>query len=117
MIPGQNGVADTLQVITGGKSIWSVQPVKGTWVRNVISILVHSGAVTRFSKTDLIHSFQYNFILEVGSPGGLWVSTGSAPLTKVYTGSLGGSGGTDWHIGARHRLPGLASRTFGADCL
>ena len=31
-ITGQNGVADTLQVITGGKSIWSVTPVKGTWV-------------------------------------------------------------------------------------
>ncbi|KAL1952088.1 hypothetical protein VTO73DRAFT_1237 [Trametes versicolor] len=77
-LSGQNGVADTLQVITGGKSIWSVQqPVKGTW---------------------------YNFILETGSPGGLWVSTGSAPLTKVFTGSLGGSGGTDWHIGAL-RLP------------
>lgn len=33
-VAGQNGVADTLQVITGGKSIWSVQPVKGTWVRD-----------------------------------------------------------------------------------
>lgn len=42
---------------------------------------------------------QYNFILETGSPGGLWVSTGSAALTKVYTGSLNGNGGTDWHIG------------------
>ncbi len=31
-LSGQNGVADTLQVITGGKSIWSVTPVKGTWV-------------------------------------------------------------------------------------
>ncbi|GJE86000.1 glycoside hydrolase family 131 protein [Phanerochaete sordida] len=76
-LTGQNGVADTLQVITGGKSVWSVTPAKGTW---------------------------YNFILETGSPGGLWVSTGSAPLTKVYTGSLGGSGGTAWHVGAL-RLP------------
>ncbi|KAI0662701.1 hypothetical protein C8Q70DRAFT_576666 [Cubamyces menziesii] len=76
-LSGQNGVADTLQVITGGKSIWSVQPVKGTW---------------------------YNFILETGSPGGLWVSTGSNALQKVYTGSLNGNGGTDWHIGAL-RLP------------
>ncbi|KAI0651724.1 hypothetical protein C8Q79DRAFT_1004989 [Trametes meyenii] len=76
-LSGQNGVADTLQVITGGKSIWSVQPAKGTW---------------------------YNFILETGSPGGLWVSTGSEPLKKVYTGSLNGNGGTDWHIGAL-RLP------------
>ncbi|KAH9857906.1 hypothetical protein C2E23DRAFT_153161 [Lenzites betulinus] len=76
-LSGQNGVADTLQVITGGKSIWSVQPVKGTW---------------------------YNFILETGSPGGLWVSTGSDALTKVYTGSLNGNGGTDWHVGAL-RLP------------
>ncbi|KAI0735314.1 hypothetical protein C8Q76DRAFT_610363 [Earliella scabrosa] len=76
-LSGQNGVADTLQVITGGKSIWSVQPVKGTW---------------------------YNFILETGSPGGLWVSTGSSPLQKVYSGSLNGNGGTDWHIGAL-RLP------------
>ena len=42
---------------------------------------------------------QYNFILETGSPGGLWVSTGSSPLTKVFTGSLGGNGGTDWHVG------------------
>ena len=60
-------------MITGGKSIWSVTPVKGTW---------------------------YNFILETGSPGGLWVSTGSSALQKVYTGSLNGNGGTDWHIGA-----------------
>ncbi|KAJ3488482.1 hypothetical protein NLI96_g2834 [Meripilus lineatus] len=76
-LSGQNGVADTLQVITGGKAIWSVTPVKGTW---------------------------YNFILETGSPGGLWVSTGSSALQKVYTGSLNGNGGTDWHIGAL-RLP------------
>ncbi|KIJ68302.1 glycoside hydrolase family 131 protein [Hydnomerulius pinastri MD-312] len=76
-LSGQNGVANTLQVITGGKSIWSVEPELGTW---------------------------YNFILGVGSPGGLWVSTGSSPLTQVYTGSLGGSGGNDWHIGAL-RLP------------
>lgn len=47
---------------------------------------------------------QYNFILETGSPGGLWVSTGSNPLTKVYTGSLNGQGGNDWHVGAL-RLP------------
>ncbi|KAF8898596.1 hypothetical protein BD779DRAFT_1484708 [Infundibulicybe gibba] len=76
-LSGQNGVADTLQVITGGKSIWSVTPVKGTW---------------------------YNFILGTGSPGGLWVSTGSNTLQKVYSGSLNGNGGTDWHIGAL-RLP------------
>ncbi|KAK0198711.1 hypothetical protein F5146DRAFT_996127 [Armillaria mellea] len=31
-LSGPNGVADTLQVIMGGKSIWSVTPVKGTWV-------------------------------------------------------------------------------------
>ncbi len=42
---------------------------------------------------------QYNFILETGSPGGLWVSTGSSALQKVYTGSLNGNGGTDWHVG------------------
>lgn len=42
---------------------------------------------------------QYNFILETGSPGGLWVSTGSNALEKVYDGSLNGNGGTDWHIG------------------
>ncbi|KAI0757134.1 hypothetical protein C8Q80DRAFT_1132177 [Daedaleopsis nitida] len=76
-LSGQNGEGDTLQVITGGKSIWSVRPVKGTW---------------------------YNFILETGSPGGLWVSTGSSPLQKVYTGSLNGNGGTDWHIGERARF-------------
>ena len=29
---GQNGVADTLQLITGGQSVWSVQPEKDTWV-------------------------------------------------------------------------------------
>ncbi|CAL1696101.1 unnamed protein product [Somion occarium] len=46
----------------------------------------------------------YNFILETGSPGGLWVSTGSSLLQKVFTGSLNGNGGTDWHIGAL-RLP------------
>ncbi len=34
-----------------------------------------------------------------GSPGGLWVSTGSNTLQKVYSGSLNGNGGTDWHIG------------------
>ncbi|CUA67774.1 hypothetical protein RSOLAG22IIIB_03201 [Rhizoctonia solani] len=71
-LAGQNGVADVLRVITGGQTIWSVTPVKGTW---------------------------YNFILETGSPGGLWVSTGGNTLTKVYTGSLNGNGGTDWHIG------------------
>ncbi|KII93236.1 hypothetical protein PLICRDRAFT_35426 [Plicaturopsis crispa FD-325 SS-3] len=76
-LSGQDGVADTLQVITGGKSIWSVTPVKGTW---------------------------YNFVLGVGSPGGLWVSTGGDPLKQVYTGSLNGNGGSDWHIGAL-RLP------------
>ena len=43
---------------------------------------------------------QYNFVLGVGSPGGLWVSTGSGALEKVYSGSLNGQGGTDWHIGA-----------------
>lgn len=48
---------------------------------------------------------KYNFILETGSPGGLWVSTGSSPLTKVFTGSLNGNGGTDWHIG-EYRLHG-----------
>ena len=42
---------------------------------------------------------QYNFILETGSPGGLWVSTGSSALEKVYDGSLNGNGGTDWHFG------------------
>jgi hypothetical protein len=31
-LAGQNGVADVLRVITGGKTIWSVTPVKGTWV-------------------------------------------------------------------------------------
>ncbi|KAL4243138.1 Glycoside hydrolase 131 catalytic N-terminal domain-containing protein [Abortiporus biennis] len=76
-LSGQSGVADTLQVITGGQSIWSVTPVKGTW---------------------------YNFILETGSPDGLWVSTGSSALQKVFTGSLNGNGGTDWHVGAL-RLP------------
>lgn len=34
---GQNGAPDTLQVISGGKSIWSVTPVKGTWVRILLS--------------------------------------------------------------------------------
>ena len=29
---GQNGVADTLQLITGCQSVWSVQPEKDTWV-------------------------------------------------------------------------------------
>ncbi|GLB36289.1 putative carbohydrate-binding module family 1 protein [Lyophyllum shimeji] len=58
-LSGQNGVADsTLRVITGGSTIWSLTPVKGTW---------------------------YNFILGTGSPGGLWVSTGSNPLQKVYS--------------------------------
>ncbi|KAH7931142.1 hypothetical protein BV22DRAFT_1137917 [Leucogyrophana mollusca] len=76
-LSGQDGVANTLQVITGGESIWSVTPVLGEW---------------------------YNFILGVGSPGGLWVSTGSNALTQVYSGSLGGSGGTDWHVGVL-RLP------------
>ncbi|TFK76965.1 hypothetical protein BDN72DRAFT_953462 [Pluteus cervinus] len=76
-LSGQNGVADTLQVITGGRSIWSTQPVKGTW---------------------------YNFILGTGSFGGLWVSNGTSALTKVYTGSLNGNGGNDWHVGAL-RLP------------
>lgn len=28
------------------------------------------------------------------------MSTGSSALQKVYTGSLNGNGGTDWHIGA-----------------
>lgn len=42
---------------------------------------------------------KYNFILGTGSPGGLWVSTGSSPLAQVFTGSLNGDGGTDWHIG------------------
>ncbi|KAM5538169.1 hypothetical protein V8D89_008056 [Ganoderma adspersum] len=65
-LSGQNGIADTLKVITGGKSIWSVQPVKGTW--------------------------------RTRSPGGLWVSTSSNALEKVYDGSLNGNGGTDWHI-------------------
>jgi len=88
-ITGQTGVADTLQVITGGKSIWSVTPVKGTW---------------------------YNFILETGSPGGLWVSTGSAALTKVFTGSLNGNGGTDWHVGAlRLPLNGVTQQTTETD--
>lgn len=76
-LSGQNGVGNTLQVITGGKSIWSVQPIKGTW---------------------------YNFILGTGSNGGLWVSTGGSVLQKVYTSSLNGNGGNDWHIGAL-RLP------------
>ncbi|KDQ63766.1 hypothetical protein JAAARDRAFT_390496 [Jaapia argillacea MUCL 33604] len=76
-LSGQTGVSDTLQLITGGASVWSVTPIKGTW---------------------------YNFILETGSPGGLWVSTNSSALTKVYTGTLGTSGGTDWHVGAL-RLP------------
>ncbi|CEL63803.1 hypothetical protein RSOLAG1IB_05567 [Rhizoctonia solani AG-1 IB] len=83
-LAGQNGVADVLRVITGGKTIWSVTPVKGTW---------------------------YNFILETGSPGGLWVSTGGSALTKVYTGSLNGNGGTDWHIGAL-RLPNGNTNTI-----
>lgn len=30
-------MADKLQVITGGKSIWSITPVKGTWVSRDIS--------------------------------------------------------------------------------
>lgn len=50
------------------------------------------------SESNLIFR-KYNFILETGSPGGLWVSTGSSALQKVYTGSLNGNGGTDWHIG------------------
>ena len=54
---------------------------------------------------------QYNFILETGSPGGLWVSTGSSPLTKVFTGSLGGNGGTDWHVG-ESRLASLPHPPF-----
>ncbi|KAG9095884.1 hypothetical protein FS749_009555 [Ceratobasidium sp. UAMH 11750] len=83
-LSGQNGVADVLRVITGGKTIWSVTPVKGTW---------------------------YNFILETGSPGGLWVSTGSSPLTKVYSGSLNGNGGTDWHVGIL-RLPNGNTNTI-----
>ncbi|KAF8760056.1 Microtubule binding [Rhizoctonia solani] len=83
-LAGQNGVADVLRVITGGKTIWSVTPVKGTW---------------------------YNFILETGSPGGLWVSTGGNALTKVYSGSLNGNGGTDWHIGAL-RLPNGNTNTI-----
>ncbi|KAF8078477.1 hypothetical protein FPV67DRAFT_1663213 [Lyophyllum atratum] len=76
-LSGQTGVADTLRVITGGKTIWTVTPVKGTW---------------------------YNFALGTGSPGGLWVSTGGSQLQKVYTGSLNGNGGNDWHVGSL-RLP------------
>lgn len=68
-------------------------PVKGTWVRR--SSLYLGGTDADF----LPRSMKYNFILETGSPGGLWVSTGSSPLTKVFTGSLNGNGGTDWHIG------------------
>ncbi|QRV73135.1 glycoside hydrolase family 131 protein [Ceratobasidium sp. AG-Ba] len=83
-LSGQNGVADVLRVITGGKTIWSVTPTKGTW---------------------------YNFILETGSPGGLWVSTGSSQLTKVYSGSLNGNGGTDWHVGIL-RLPNGNTNTI-----
>ncbi|KAG8747958.1 hypothetical protein FRC12_013963 [Ceratobasidium sp. 428] len=83
-LSGQTGNGDVLQVITGGKTIWSVTPVKGTW---------------------------YNFILETGSPGGLWVSTGSAKLTKVYSGSLNGNGGTDWHVGML-RLPNGNTNTI-----
>ncbi|KAG9128526.1 hypothetical protein FRC07_005893 [Ceratobasidium sp. 392] len=83
-LSGQNGVADTLRVITGGKTIWSVTPTKGTW---------------------------YNFIIETGSPGGLWVSTGSAQLTKVYSGSVNGNGGTDWHVGIL-RLPNGNTNTI-----
>jgi len=83
-LSGQNGVADTLQVITGGKSIWSVTPVKGTW---------------------------YNFILGTGSPGGLWVSTGGNQLAKVFSGSLNGQGGTDWHVGIL-RLPNGNTNTI-----
>ena len=45
---------------------------------------------------------QYNFVLGTGSPGGLWVSTGSNALQKVYSGSLNGNGGNDWHIGTSH---------------
>ncbi|OBZ78664.1 hypothetical protein A0H81_00646 [Grifola frondosa] len=66
--PGKNSVADTLQVITSGRSIWSGTPVKGTW---------------------------YNFILETGPLG---ISTGSSPSTKMSMGLLNGDGVVDWRI-------------------
>ena len=64
----------------------------------------------------VVFNAQYNFILETGSPGGLWVSTGSNPLTKVFTGSLNGNGGTDWHIGQSQCFGFMNSPCFLGRC-
>ncbi|KAL5636488.1 hypothetical protein ACGC1H_000446 [Rhizoctonia solani] len=52
-LSGQNGVADVLRVITGGQTIWSVTPVKGTWV---CSSLHHRDALISFRSPSIISS-------------------------------------------------------------